>query len=68
MTEQEFSFYFPYVIEKQNNFRHFVNKRHAFCKRQIPGYDGTNTQEFLYNKSGLKTQEINNFEYLFEKL
>ena len=66
MTDKEFSFYFPYVIDKQHNFRAFAKDRDGFCRRLIPNYDGTNTQEFLYNKSGLTEEEIHNFEYLYE--
>lgn len=66
MNEQELLYYFPYAIDKENNFRHFVNEHNGFQKRHIPNYDGTNTQEFLYEKSGLSISEIHNFEYLYE--
>lgn len=66
MTEQELLYHFPYAIDKEHGFRRFVNEHNAFQKRHIPNYDGTNTQEFLYNKSGLSPDEIHNFEYLYE--
>ncbi|MCW3466816.1 hypothetical protein [Chitinophaga nivalis] len=67
MTEEALSYYFPYTIDKQHHFRHFVEQgRDAFCKRHVPGYDGTNVGEFLYNKSGLSKEEIHDFEYLYE--
>lgn len=66
MTEKELLYHFPYWIEKQNNFRNFVKGHNAFQKRHIPNYDGTNTQEFLYKKSGLSLDEIHDFEYLYE--
>ncbi|GAA4145957.1 hypothetical protein GCM10022216_30410 [Sphingobacterium kyonggiense] len=66
MTEKELLYHFPYRIEKQNNFRNFVKDHNALQKKHIPNYDGTNTQEFLYKKSGLSLDEIHDFEYLYE--
>lgn len=67
MTEQELLNYFPYKIDKEYNFRPFANDitRNNFTKRFIPNYDGTNTHEFLYNKSGLSTEQIHDFEYVY---
>lgn len=67
MTEQELLNFFPYKIDKEHNFRPFANDitRNSFTKRFIPNYDGTNTQEFLYNKSGLTLEQIHDFEYIY---
>lgn len=67
MTEKELLNYFPYKIDKEQNFRPFANDitRNSFTKRFIPNYDGTNTQEFLYNTSGLTLDQIHDFEYLY---
>ncbi|GEM_PF-1007518 len=66
MTDELFNF-FPYKIDKEHNFRPFANDitHNSFRKRFIPNYDGTNTQEFLYKKSGLTLDKIHDYEYLY---
>lgn len=66
MKEEDLLYYFPYKIEKEHFFKNYVSEYNAFSKKHIPNYDGTNTQEFLYNKSGLTIEQIHNFEYLYE--
>ena len=66
MTENELSYFFPYKVDKENNFRHFVNKRDEFIRQFVPNYDGTNVQEFLENKSSLTETEKYDFLYLLE--
>lgn len=67
MTEQELLNYFPYKIDKEQNFRPFADDitRNRFVKRFIPNYDGTNVQEFITNKSTLTLDQIHDFEYLY---
>lgn len=66
MKETELAYYFPYQIDKDNNFRYFANDNDAFVRRHVPNYDGMNVHEFLYNKSGLQKEEIYRFLYLYE--
>lgn len=66
MTEKELSYFFPYKVDKENNFRYFINKRDEFIRKFIPNYDGTNVQEFLENKSSLSEAEKYDFLYLLE--
>ena len=67
MTEQELLYYFPYRIDKLQNFRTYANDitHNSFVKRFVPNYDGTNVQEFIDNKSNLTTEQIHDFEYLY---
>lgn len=67
MTEQELLYYFPYKMDKQHKFRTYANDitHNSFVKRFVPNYDGTNVQEFIYNKSTLTNDEIHDFEYLY---
>lgn len=69
MKETELLYYFPYKIDKENNFRYFADLNDygaSFVKRYVPNYDSTNVFEFLNNKSGLSKKEIYDFHYLFE--
>jgi hypothetical protein len=66
MKETELSYYFPYQIDKDYNFRYFADDNNAFVKRHVSNYDGMNVHEFLYNKSGLQKEEIYKFLYLYE--
>lgn len=65
MKEQDLLYHFPFRISKEHSFRNYVDKHNAFSARHIPNYDGTNTYEFLYNKSGLTLEQIHEFEYLY---
>lgn len=67
MKEQELLYYFPYRIDKQQNFRTYANDitHNSFVKRFVPNYDGTNVQEFITNKSILTIEQVHDFEYLY---
>lgn len=66
MTEQELLYHFPFRIDKEHNFRSYIGENNAFAKRNIPNYDGTNVDDFLYKKSGLPLKQIHEYEYLYE--
>lgn len=66
MTENELLYFFPYQVDKQNNFRFYANKHDDFVRQFVPNYDGTNIQEFLEQKSNLSDSEKYNFLYQLE--
>jgi hypothetical protein len=65
MNEKELLFHFPYSIDKQYFFRHFINDVDGFTKRYLPGYTTGNVLEYIYEKSKLNEIEKSNIHYLY---
>tara|TARA_R110000868_G_scaffold33215_2_gene120828 strand:+ start:4099 stop:5262 length:1164 start_codon:yes stop_codon:yes gene_type:complete len=67
MNEKELLYHFPYSIDKQNNFRHFVNDDKKFVQKFIPNYDGTNITEFIEKNTNLTKSEELDFYYSYSE-
>ncbi|PZR20769.1 MAG: hypothetical protein DI539_09895 [Flavobacterium psychrophilum] len=65
MKEKELLYYFPYAIDKQNNFRHFADDSDAFLRQFIPKYDGSNRAEFISKYTNLTPKEILEIDYRY---
>ncbi len=65
MTEKELLYYYPYSIDKRNNFRHFANDDDGFLRQFIPNYDGTNRKEFIEENTNLSKSEIIEIDYKY---
>lgn len=67
MTESELLYYYPYFIDKRNNYRHFVNDNDGFLRQFIPNYDSTETNrhEFIEKHTDLTKLEIAKIDYKY---